>query len=146
MTKMLHVWFLLTRAMTLGVRAACFDEKGRVFLVRHSYVSGWHMPGGGVEPGQTSEEALRRELAEEGNLEIDGEPELFAVYYNRQTSRRDHVIFYRCHVRQFAEKLTDREIVEAGFFSCDRLPEGTTPATRRRISEVLKERTVDPFW
>ena len=48
-TRVVHSWFALARGMTLGVRAAAFDEGGRVFLVRHSYVPGWHMPGGGVE-------------------------------------------------------------------------------------------------
>ena len=38
------------RGMTLGVRAACFDGDGRVFLIRHTYVRGWYFPGGGVEP------------------------------------------------------------------------------------------------
>lgn len=145
-TRAMHGWFALTRAMTLGVRAACFDSGGQVFLVRHSYVPGWHLPGGGVERGQTAEEALRRELAEEGNLELDGAPALFAVYFNPRTSRRDHVVFYRCQVRQTAKKLPDREIIEAGFFPLDGLPPGTTAATRRRLSEVAGERQPDPIW
>ena len=53
-TRLVHSYFALTRGMTLGVRAACFDDEGRVFLVRHSYVKGWHMPGGGLERGETA--------------------------------------------------------------------------------------------
>src|SRR6476620_8154447 len=34
---LMQPWFRLRRGMTLGVRAAVFDEEGRIFLVRHSY-------------------------------------------------------------------------------------------------------------
>lgn len=145
-TRLLHAYFALVRGMTLGVRAACFDEAGRVFLVRHSYVPGWHLPGGGVERGQTCEEALRCELMEEGNLEIDGAPELVAVYFNTRTSKRDHVLFYRCRVRQTAPRQPDAEIVEAGFFPLKGLPETTTAATRRRLDELAGHSSIDVVW
>lgn len=132
--------------MTLGVRAACFDAEGRVFLVRHSYVPGWHMPGGGVERGETMKAALIKELSEEGNLELTAPAELFAVYFNNRTSRRDHVAFYRCAVRQTSPKAADREILEAGFFALDALPEGVTAATRRRLAELAGEAPVSDFW
>ena len=60
--RLLHVYFSFVRSMTVGVRAACFDEDGRIFLVRHSYIGGWHMPGGGLERNETVEEALVKEL------------------------------------------------------------------------------------
>lgn len=145
-TRVLHVWFALSRGMTLGVRAAAFDAAGRVFLVRHSYVPGWHMPGGGVERGETLMQALVKELREEGNLDIDGPAELFAVYFNARTSRRDHVAFYRCRVTQTAPKLADREIVESGFFALDALPEGVTAATRRRLAELAGDAAISDLW
>ena len=145
-TRVIHVWFALARGMTLGVRAACFDADGRVFLVRHSYVPGWHMPGGGVERGESVAAALVKELREEGNLEITGPAELVAVYFNHRTSRRDHVAFYRCQVRQLAPKEADREIVEAGFFALDALPQGVTAATRRRLAELAGEVPVSEEW
>ena len=145
-TRLIHVWFAASRGMTLGVRAAAFDAEGRVFLVRHSYVPGWHMPGGGVERGETLGEALIKELREEGNLELDGEAELFAVYFNKRTSRRDHVAFYRCIVRQTAPKAADLEILEAGFFAPDALPEGVTPATRRRLAELAGDIETSEVW
>lgn len=146
-TRLIHFYFLLTRAMTLGVRIAAFDGEGRVFLVRHSYVPGWHLPGGGVECGETVRQALDREMSEEGNLEMTEEPELVAVYYNRRTSRRDHVVFYRCaNVRQTHPKLADAEIREAGFFALDALPEGSTRATRQRLAELSGAAPFSPYW
>ena len=143
---MMHGYFLMTRAMTLGVRAAAFDADGRIFLVRHSYVPGWHMPGGGVERFETVRAALVKELREEGNLELRGEPQLVAVYFNDGTSRRDHVVFYRCDVRQTAPKKADAEIREGRFFALDALPEGVTAATRRRIEEISGARDISPRW
>jgi 8-oxo-dGTP pyrophosphatase MutT (NUDIX family) len=58
----------------LAVRAR--RDRGRVFLVKHSYVSGWHLPGGGVEAGETLVEAVARELHEEGNIEVTEPPML----------------------------------------------------------------------
>lgn len=80
--RFLHFVFLLTRGATLGVRAACFDEKGRIFMVRHTYLPGWYLPGGGVERGETLLAALHKEIREEGNLEAASKPELFHVYLN----------------------------------------------------------------
>ncbi|WP_245415438.1 NUDIX domain-containing protein [Hoeflea marina] len=145
-TRAIHVWFALTRAMTLGVRAACYDAEGRIFLVKHSYVPGWHMPGGGVERGETVLAALAKELSEEGNLVLDAEPRLFAVYFNHLTSPRDHVVFYRCQVSQTAPKLRDAEIIDTGFFDTSNLPEGTTGATRRRLAELSGSATPSQVW
>jgi ADP-ribose pyrophosphatase YjhB (NUDIX family) len=100
-----------------------------------------------VEVGETTLEALRRELFEEGNIEITAPPALKSVHFNRGASRRDHVAFYLIEsYRQAAPKLPDREIAEAGFFPLDRLPDATTPATLRRIAEIFASAPVSPDW
>lgn len=143
---LMHKVFIVTRGMTMGVRAACFDESGRIFLVRHTYVPGWYMPGGGMERGETALGALAKELREEGHLEMVGPPELFHIYHNRTVSKRDHVVFYRVTVRQTAPRQPDYEIAESGFFALDALPAGITEATARRLKEVRGEAERSDYW
>ena len=125
--------------MTLGVRAATFDRDGRVLLIKHSYTPGWHFPGGGVEPGETTGEALRRELDEEAGIALTGEAALFGLYYSRHISRRDHVAVFVCRDWEQVRvpKVPNLEIVECRFFSADALPEDITPGTRRRLAEIV---------
>src|SRR5918998_367243 len=135
--RLLHLYWRYSRGMTLGVRAAAINASGQVFLVRHTYVPGWHLPGGGVEPGETALVALGRELREEAAIEITGGARLQGVYLNVHASERDHVLVYVVRdFRVLEAKRPDREIAEAGFFPLDALPEDTTPATRRRLQEI----------
>ncbi|MFC3075307.1 NUDIX domain-containing protein [Shinella pollutisoli] len=146
-TRVLHSYFAVARGMTMGVRAACFDEAGRIFLVRHSYVPGWYLPGGGIERWETAGEALAKEMREEGNLALGAPPRLLHVYFNRKISKRDHVLLYRCDgVRQVAPRPPDREIVETGFFAPDALPADATQATRRRLDEIAGRVPFADVW
>ena len=145
--RALHAYWRFARAMTLGVRALVIDEEGRIFLVKHSYVSGWHLPGGGVEAGETLSQALARELREEGNIEMMAPPRLHGLFFNSRASRRDHVaVFVVRDFRQSAAPVPDREIIQHGFFAVDALPNDTTAATRARIIEILGGAPVSERW
>lgn len=146
--RLFHFYFLARRPMTLGARGLVHDRAaGTVFLIRHTYVPGWQLPGGGVEAGETMEEALARELSEEGNIEVTAPPVLRSLHFNARSSRRDHVGFYLVETfRQTAPRLPDREIAEARFFALDALPAETTPATLRRIREVFSGAAVSRYW
>jgi 8-oxo-dGTP pyrophosphatase MutT (NUDIX family) len=145
--RLLHFYWRFARGMTLGVRGLVVDGTGRVFLIKHSYIAGWHLPGGGVEPGETLMTALTRELREEGNIELSEQPSLFAMYFNRRASRRDHVALYVVRAfHQSAPPKPNSEIVAHGFFAPDSLPEDTALATRARIAEVLHGRAIAERW
>jgi 8-oxo-dGTP pyrophosphatase MutT (NUDIX family) len=142
-----HFYWRFARGMTLGARAVVVDAEGKVFLIKHSYVSGWHLPGGGVEVGEAMLDALRRELMEEGRIELKGEPVLHGVFLNSHVSRRDHVAIYV--VRQFSQDRKpepNHEIVDSGFFGLAELPTETTKGTRLRIAEVLEGKPLIPTW
>ncbi len=133
-----HLYWRMSRGLTLGVRGLVVDEAGRIFLVKHTYVRGWHLPGGGVEPGETLLDALARELKEEGNIDLLESPALHAVYFNTAVSRRDHVaLFVIGAYRQPTPPVPDHEIMAHGFFAPDALPEDTVASVRARVAEVL---------
>lgn len=145
--NVLHFYWRFSRGLTMGVRAAVIDDDNRIFLIRHTYVPGWHMPGGGIEISEPAHEALRRELQEEACIELLEEPVWHGIFFNRKISNRDHVLVYV--VRRFkviGVKTPDREIAEAGFFPLDDLPAETTAATRRRLVEITRGETTSPYW
>jgi 8-oxo-dGTP pyrophosphatase MutT (NUDIX family) len=133
-----HLYWRFARGMTLGARAVVLDEQDRVFLIQHSYVAGWHLPGGGVEVGETFLDALRRELIEEGRIELTAEPVLHGIFLNSHVSPRDHVAVYVVR-RYLQDRIPEpnREIIASGFFDAAALPAETTLGTRLRIAEVL---------
>jgi ADP-ribose pyrophosphatase YjhB (NUDIX family) len=131
----------------MGVRAVVIDETDAIFLVRHTYAPGWHLPGGGVEPGETLEQALVKELREEANITLTGLVTLHGMFLNRAASQRDHVaVFVVRDFEQSEAKIGDREIAEAGFFPRSALPEGTTRGTLARLREVLDEEPLSAEW
>ena len=145
--RLFHLYWRLVRGLTLGVRGVVIDHDGRVFLVKHSYVPGWHLPGGGVEPGETLHMALARELREEGNIELAAQPVLHGVFFNAGASRRDHVAVFI--VRAFGQSAVPKpnhEIIAHGFYSLDDLPADTTDGTRSRIAEVLQGAQISDCW
>jgi len=145
--RIFHLYWRIARGMTLGVRAVVLDNSNKVFLVKHSYVSGWHLPGGGVETGESLGGALRRELLEEGRIELTGEPALHGLFFNNHVSRRDHVAVYLVrHFRQDRLPEANREIVACGFFEAGALPEDTTEGTRLRLAEVLENSEPIATW
>jgi ADP-ribose pyrophosphatase YjhB (NUDIX family) len=134
--------------LTLGVRIAAFDRQGHVFLVRHTYVPGFYLPGGGVELGETCRQAVMREAEEEGGMIFDRPPELYNIYRNEGLARRDHVVLFVARDARLRDDMSRpaAEIAEAGFHPLDALPDGATQATIARLEEIRRGPPQNDQW
>lgn len=147
-TRLFQFYWRLARPMTLGVRGVVEDASGQVLLVRHTYVPGWHLPGGGVEKGEPCIDALRRELAEEGGVVLQETPTLLGVYSNHLSFPNDHVLLYRVSWGQWTESppTATHEIAELRWADPLSPPDGTTPATVLRLREIYDGLDLSPYW
>jgi 8-oxo-dGTP pyrophosphatase MutT (NUDIX family) len=133
------------RGITLGVRVCVRDDAGRILLIRHSYLPGWHFPGGGVEFGETAPEAARRELMEEGGIELTAAPRLVGLFRNPEWTAGDHVAFFEAGAWRPCERRWGVEIEGAEFFAEDDLPADVHGSVRRRLAE-RQGAAADPLW
>lgn len=125
------------RGMTLGVRGVAVDAEGRVLLVKHTYLAGWWLPGGGVDRGETTQDAAVREMREETGLIASVPPRLISVHSNEQFFRGDHVLVYAIDAYTMGERTSHGEIAEIGWFAPDALPEDAHRSTRARLGEIF---------
>ena len=108
-------------------------QDGKVLLVRHTYMDGWYMPGGGVKRGETFDQAARREAREEVGARLN-ELSLMGAYTNFTEWKNDHNILF------FSSDFTldgshDREIAELRFYPLGDLPDRLWPGHRLRLEE-----------
>lgn len=127
----LRLYWRLARPVTLGVRVLALDGD-RVLLIRHTYQSGWFLPGGGVKRGETLEAAARRELHEETGLSAES-LDLAGLFTGTSEGKTDHVAVYRTAIAGQPHSRSP-EVAEARWFSMAALPAGAARGTRRCVA------------
>ncbi len=117
----------------IGVFALIFDENQRILLAHRRDIDWWNIPGGGMEYGETLDDAVCREVREETGLEVEVE-RLVGVYSKPQ--KQEVVLTFCCHV--IGGVLTEtEESRECRYFSPDNLPLNTLVKHRQRIEDAL---------
>jgi NADH pyrophosphatase NudC (nudix superfamily) len=106
-----------------AVAAVIENEEGRILLTVRGVepaIGTLDLPGGFVDPMESAEEALKRELKEELNLEITGLN--YLVSYFNEYIYNDYSVFttdlgYACKVKSFDNIKVDDDIADFQFFS-----------------------------
>lgn len=132
------------RPTTVGVRLLAVKE-GAALLVKHTYLDGWYLPGGGVQAGESLREAVKREAAEEAGVGLQ-DLQLFGVYSSFFEGKSDHIVVFLSEEFTW-RRVGSQEIESVDSFALNELPEGTSPGTHRRIAEYAAgERAVATSW
>ncbi|MFO1034684.1 MAG: NUDIX domain-containing protein [Hyphomicrobiales bacterium] len=134
------------RGLTLGARTIVIDKDDRVLLVKQSYAPGWILPGGGVEFGETCEEAARRELHEEAAVTPKGPFLLHGVFSNHTHFPGDHLVVYVLREFAWSGFTPTMEILEAKFFAAKDMPHDVQASSLRRIEELWGKRPIGLEW
>lgn len=132
--------------------ATVIVRDGLVLLVHHTYGElNWELPGGGADPGESAEEAARREALEEVGVTLTIE-RMTGVYWEPHGALGWHHFVFRAALapgspEPWAADL--KEISECAWFSMDQLPRPLSDFTVRRIDDALSDRppgvwTMDP--
>ncbi len=118
---------------TASVAAVIFNEKGEVMLLDHVLrpQAGWAIPGGFMNFGEQSDEAVRREIREETGLELK------ALEMSRVRIAGQHIeILFRAEADGIAE-VKSLEINAVGWFGVDALPEQINQRDKSTINSLV---------
>ena len=117
----------------VSVAAMVHDGKGKILLVNSPW-RGWEYPGGLIEPGESFENALRREIREESGVEV--EIERFVGICKNLEKDIVNIDFVCRYVS--GELTTSEESTEVVWVTAERAMEMITfPLTKKRLVNML---------
>ena len=122
------------------VAAIIHDDEGRIFATQRGYgdfKDGWEFPGGKMEPGESPEDALKREILEELETRIVVERLVQTVEYDYPAFHLKMHCFW-CHVE--SGSLTLKEHEAAKWLSLSMLDSVDWLPADKAVVEKIKKR------
>ena len=117
----------------VSVAALVTNEEGKILLVNSPW-RGWEYPGGLIEPGETFEEALHREVREEAGVEI----EITGFVGICKNVEKDIVNIDFTAKYAGGQLATSEESTQVGWFTAEEAFEMITfPLTAKRLRNML---------
>ena len=120
----------------IGAFAVIFDNQKRVLLVKRRDCPIWNLPGGRVNPRETPDDAILREIKEETRFEA-GIQDLSGIYFKPKAN--EIVFCYLCQIKKGVFSPTP-EASEIKFFNINRLPKRLPDTHRERIKDAFSFR------
>jgi len=122
---------------TVTAAGIIFNTEGKVLLLKHRFRagSGWGIPGGFLQAGEQADEALRREMREEIDLEIDG-ARIFAVRTFKRQNQIEIVFVSRASGNIEPKSI---EVERVAWFPPNALPDGLPSDQKKLIESVLAD-------
>lgn len=120
----------------VSVAALVKNDQGQILLVKSPW-RGWEYPGGLIEPGETFQEALHREIREEAGIEIE-----ITGFVGICKNIEKDIVNIDFTARYLNGKLTtSEESTEVGWFTPEQAMEVITfPLTKKRLENMLSRR------
>jgi 8-oxo-dGTP diphosphatase len=122
------------------------DAAGRVLLVKPSYKSGWDIPGGYVEPGESPKQAARREVLEELGIDVPV-GRLLVVDWAPLPNEGDKVLFVfdGGQLDERTPSPSDDEIEQVKFWADDELSTVLPARLQTRLAAALRGDVDDAY-
>lgn len=128
----------------VGATALILDENERLLMLRRTDNACWGVPGGGMEPGESLEDTVRRETREETGLEI-GEISLYGIFsgpeffYKYPNGDQVHIVTAVFLTKEFYGQIqiSQEEHIEWRFFDIFHLPEDTSPPVKPILQSFI---------
>ena len=111
-------------------------QDNEVCLIRHTYLPGWFLPGGGLKKNETIEQGARREAREETGAELN-EITLLGIFSSFIQWKTDHTAVFLCKDFKITG-VSDGEIAEVCLFPLNSIPDNTF-ASHRKLLEAYRE-------
>lgn len=134
----------------VDVRAAVFDDQGRILMVRDASDGGWCLPGGWADVGDAPSGAAEREVWEEAGFRVRAR-RVIGVYDANRVPGKLHLyhafkIVFLCELLG-GQARPSLETTEVAFFAREALPANLSPyRTPQRVLEDAFAAFASPHW